>query len=185
MGLLQLQILLEQEFLVVRQLNHERNVKCLLQPSGKLSNQNTPREYILAENKRDHVADVHAAGTGSSAGIQIKRLSFFIAVENLVQFSANQSEIPDNAILLPVRKEESSSEEMMRLSASQLLKSLNQGIVDTPRAKVRDERIVINALELAINLCALDIPGRDDLLVGSVGFCHSKISVTSCSQIQL
>lgn len=40
---------------------------------------------VLGENERDHMPDVHAITTGSSAGIQIERLSLLIPIQDSVK----------------------------------------------------------------------------------------------------
>ncbi|KAH3660154.1 hypothetical protein OGAPHI_007359 [Ogataea philodendri] len=131
---------LEQELLVVREFNNERNVKNVLQPLG--------------ERERDHVTQVHRVGRRTTAGVQEKRFAVLVQVQDSVKVS--------------FRKEQAFLEEMVWLVAGHLCESLQSLLGNSFGTKLGDQFLVIDADGLAVHNGSLDLPWSD-LLFGLFG----------------
>ena len=95
---------------------------------------------------------MHRVTTRPPPGIQEERLALFIAIQDAVEVA--------------MREEHAPAEEDMRAVARKPLEPLEQLRLDPPRPELHDQLFVVDGLLLAVlRHAALDVPGRDDLLV--------------------
>lgn len=88
------QVGLEQEFLIVSQLNNNRYIENILQPSTEniRYTANTmiyKYENLLTENKRYHMSQMHRCTGRTATSVQKERLLLFITIKNQIEFSIN------------------------------------------------------------------------------------------------
>lgn len=128
----------------------------------------------LCEHERDHVSEMHAVAARPSPSIQEERLPLLIAVEDLVKVSARQRDTVSSAPRCtvsqnehaPMRKEQPPPQEDMWTVPGQPLESLQDRLVDPPRAELVDELVVVDRELLAVGRDGpLHVPGRHDLIV--------------------
>lgn len=108
--------------------------------------------FILCEDKRHHMAQMHAIATWPAASVEEERLPLLIPVQNLVEIT--------------MRKEHPPAKEDVRAVARQSLETLQERRIDAAGTKLVYELVVVDRQLLAVlGDGALDVPGSYDLAV--------------------
>lgn len=102
MRLLKRQLILEQRLLVIRKHNHQRHIEYILQP--------------LRERERNRMSQMQRVARRSASGVQEEGFAVLVLVQDAVE--------------VPMRKEQASSEPAVRLVAGQALEALEELVVD-------------------------------------------------------
>eukprot|EP00754_Rhynchopus_humris_P036804 Rhum_TRINITY_DN18897_c0_g1::Rhum_TRINITY_DN18897_c0_g1_i1::g.168709::m.168709 len=106
------------ELLVVRDLDHQRDIERVLKP--------------LREHEGDQVPHVHRFAARTPAGVQVKHLPVLVVVQDLLQVS--------------VREEDAAPQPRVGLLARQALHAVEKLLVNLLRPELLDQLVVVHAL---------------------------------------